>query len=1410
MSSKYDSFIELTPGYESVVDISSDKNSADFWSRYIVNADMVKAVELLSRSLRPEDPNEDVWHYWIKGSYGTGKTYSAIVIKHLLQDEYSVVENFLGKNKLFADVKDKFLSARKKGKYYVKFRSGECKQLNSSNKLLFQIEQSIRELLAENDFKYTGSNSLIDSVKKTVKQFSASLAEAFDDGDFPEYWGTYGDYNDFYAAVQAGDVDACSNAQEILQELNIGLATDLETFKIWLKDVYDGNAELSKTGIFLIWDEFTDYIRYNDLDIIQQLSIFSKELPFFIIYVMHEYPGVFSENVSAGLGKADARFHKIDISLSEPTTLKLIGESIITRDGMKESWAEICDELYSSISGSLHSFMGDPGNDIDAHTLKKIFPIHPMTVNLVSKVAGLAASNRSIFEFLKSNGDDGFRAYIHNNGQYDWKWVTLDYLWDYFFVNNLGGKKDLSKMAEDALKHYNKVKSQINDDRMLRVFKGAMLLLATVGSGHSLKKSKGSRGVQATGNTLRDCFCGMMDGDEINNNLQFLSSDPLNVLVLAPDLNEGYRIELPYSGIGGELDAEIEKLKKDNTPGKLLDSDSAIGSVLKKQFVPEERAVVKRLMVDTCWGTTQQLNYKFGELKKNVCKTRYRFGMLIVATPSIDEIEKIKTTVSTLINDDETKRLLVVILRYPIGEDIFKNWYEFVANASLAHKSGNTVNANSYQNQATDLIGGWVSTAIGKDMDLIYGEAPAHLYTNKAVIAAFEKIVLGLFPAAPESIIKKITLYKNPAVAPAYYGVSKTTLETKSAANEKQKNFNQQWQDCVEVLRDNDENIWDAKTIDDIIAMNDTKVGRSMSSLCTLLNKSLTSGTVFLTDLWENLQDELGYYDTGVCCYLLGFAMHFYIGKFTWFDGNNAHKLDEETIPTMLVSMLTGKATGMKLSSESDIEKRFKDITRRIFDLSPDEVGDVYDCRKNVKIKVTKNGYPIWALKYLSEEDYNGVKEEISEIVDKYVEYILELGNQADLMEDIVSLIKANAKVYIQLLSSLMKDKTKSANGMKTFVFANSSDAKEVCEKYGFSTDILFNMLSSTLEEERWQWRESEVIEATGRLTLDLHLVGVVNGVLEGNAESAEKVKDTLSNYLSYMKIPGCVYTSLSEKWADTVGHLYDISINKWVGYSSDEKQNIIADLQENMSAAIENITHPISVLKGYVIKMGLGSFSDDEYEEILKELPSEQYSQTEHSFKQNIKAKIKDLDYSKKTKRISSLWKDKTGTKDIAAWTKKYMMPVAWVIPQYSTLFDVLFALGKNERVDMTQLENALNSIEAADLQILSSQAEIERLFIINVASEKYLGLLKPHIDDIKNVIQDAGCRDYYRWSSDIVKIRKIVEDYIVNDLKSEVSDKAKKRISKMKTVDELANELNRLIEKSSEACLILLDEDF
>lgn len=782
--------------------------------------------------------------------------------------------------------------------------------------------------------------------------------------------------------------------------------------------------------------------------------------------------------------------------------------------------------------------------------------------------------------------------------------------------------------------------------------------------------------------------------------------------------------------------------------------------------------------------------------------------MLIVAVPSVEEIEKIKTTVSALLDADDTKRLLVCVMRYPLPEETFKNWYELVANGSLAQKSGNTVNANSYQQQATDLVGNWVSTAIGKDMDLLYGTAPSHVYTNKAVISSYEKIVFKVFPAAPEGIIKKITLYKSVALAPAYYGVSKTTLATKNPANDRQKNFNQQWQDCVDILRDGDENVWDS-TMEEIMAMEETKVGRSMAALCSFLNKALTSGAVLLTDLWDNLQQELGYYDTGVCCYLIGFALHFYIGKFTWFDGNNAHKLDEATISTLIVSMLSGKASGMKLSSESDIEKRFKDITRRIFGLSQEEVGDIYDCRKSVKIHITKSGYPVWAIKYLDDEEFSGIKSEISEIVDKYVEYILESGNQSDVMEEIIGLIKVNPKIYVQMLNGLLKDKTKLVTGMKNFIYIKAPDAKAACDKYGFTMETLFTMLSRVLEEEKWQWQEQEVTEATSKLTLDLTLVGVVNDVLEGSAESVEKVKETLSNYLAYIRIPGCVYSSLTDSWAGTVATLHDLSANKWVSYGSDEKNAVIKELEQHMAEAIDNIAHPLAVLKTYIEKNGMGTFSDAECNDILQALPKEPFEQTEHNFKSNIRNKIKDLAYSKKVNQLMATWKARVGVDNVSSWALKFTMPILWVMPTCGSLFSVISALEKNERIDDIRLDNVITSMENIDFSVLSDQSEIDRRFIMNVASEKYVGILLPHVKDLKNKIQNNGYRNYAHWNNDIVSIRPIVDKYITTDLKAEVSDKAKKRVKDINNLDQLKKQLERILDQSSEACLLLLDEE-
>lgn len=358
---------------------------------------------------------------------------------------------------------------------------------------------------------------------------------------------------------------------------------------------------------------------------------------------------------------------------------------------------------------------------------------------------------------------------------------------------------------------------------------------------------------------------------------------------------------------------------------------------------------------------------------------------------------------------------------------------------------------------------------------------------------------------------------------------------------------------------------------------------------------------------------------------------------------SNAHKLDADTIPTMIVSMAAGKAAGMKLSSESDVEKRFKGLTQKVFNLSADEAGDVYECRKN------------------------------------------------------------------------------------------------------------------------------------------------------GSAESVEKTKETLSNYLGYIKIPGCVYSELPDAWSPAVQCLFDISINKWIGYSTEEKIAVLDILEAHCSEAINNVDNPLDVLKSYITRKGLGSFSDTEIEAILSALPNEAFTQTESNFKANIRKKIEELGYTKKVRALQSTWKASTQFDTITAWTETYQTPPAWVSPDLVSAFSTLRSIERNERLDITRIESAIIELQEADLSVMTDCSKIDKAFIINIASEKHVGLLLPQVSSLRKKIAQSY-QDPNTWPTNIVSIRRIVEKDILNAIRAE----AKQRASKM-TEAQLREKVEKLLEKKA-----------
>ena len=830
------------------------------------------------------------------------------------------------------------------------------------------------------------------------------------------------------------------------------------------------------------------------------------------------------------------------------------------------------------------------------------------------------------------------------------------------------------------------------------------------------------------------------------------------------------------------------------------------GDVLRKQFFPDEKAVVKRVTARTCWYATQQMNLKFTQLRQEIELNQYQFGVLLVAADTPDNVIKAKETSQALVNDEDTTgRIIICVLEYTLDSKTIDAWYNATAQSQLATKSNNQANADSYKTEASDLIGSWVSTAIGKSISLIFKGGISKQFSNKGAISAMEKRVFDLFNAAPETIVKKNTLYKTSSTVVTFYGAARVTNDNKASFGDKAKNFNTQWQDVVDILKEH--SIWDAD-LPTLKSLEESKVQRSMAALAVLVDKELGAGTVFLSDLWDKIQSELGYYNTTVCGYLLGFVFRFYEGQYTWNDGSNPHKLDTDNIPTMVHAMLNGKSAGMKLASESETEKRFEDIVRRIFGLKPEETADISETRKNLKIWLTKNGYPMWNLKYADDNHFAGQKEDIISITDKLVEYILEKGGQTEVIEDITALVKKNPKAYINILKTALADKNVMADALRNFIFLYAPETKQVCADYGFSTNILRTSLSRMLEEEVWQWQENEVAEKTKSLALDLKLIGIVNHSLgHGTATTVEKIKENLANKLQYSKIPGVVLTASEAGWAKALRYLHAISTNHWVGLNTDDKEMVLSSLAADADEAIEVFNNPVHVLRDFIVDHGMGNLSDADYNAILEQLVSESYQQTEQTFRQAVRRRIDALEYTKKVAQIKNLWVQKSGSGSIAKWTLAYQMPVVWVAPEYTSLLDTLSAIEKGEHKDMNLLDKALEDIKAADFSVLQDKSLIDNAFIMHVSSEKMKTLLSPHIMAIKQKIQNAGYKNPTSWNSAIVVIRSIVDEFVKKDLQGEVSDKAKKKAESMSEA-ELRAVMSKLLESSAEACLLLLNQ--
>lgn len=1379
LNKRYSDYIEISPKFESVVDIDADTRNENLWREYIVGEDMEKLVETLCQSLNNEGVDNEGHDlrrsFWVHGTYGTGKSYAAIFVKHLMEEKPQVVEEYLSRNSKLSAFKNRFMKCRNHGDYLVIWKTG-CTGLRDGNSLLMEAEKAIRDALTEKfgDAADFGDESLADVVKDQIHSPLHNWDYIL---DTTELGNDYGSFEELKEAIDAGDLKALKRTAAIIRQFNWGLIDSLETFKKWVATIIDNN-HLSKSGIFFIWDEFTEYIlNSDDVTILQQLSEFTKVKPLYMFFVVHKSTEMIENLTNDRYQLITHRFHQVEFHVTPDAALDVIAGSINIRTGMSEHWKEERKQVVRNIHSALPDMSGV--DDRISEEIEHLCPIHPMTMKLLSRVAeNYAASQRTMFRFMKdqSTQDLGFAGYIHKYGPDSQAcWLTPDWLWDYFFTRESDFSEKDTKVPE-YIRHYEENRNLVeNDENASRVFKTAMLLMALMSSTkgfHIGKKTKD--GISDTEDCLETCLAGVMSKAAVHDLLETLQDS--KIIVLDKDPRGIVHLQLPFNGpSGNELPARIEENNKKFSRYMMFSKDGVFAQAFEKQASDENDAMNRRMKIAVCCAETNSINTRLGEITKELDKYPYKLGLLIVTVNSDQQAVAIQSTLQKKAVDSNEPRLVIALMKEPFTDEKRREWLKVITQQEMASASGQTGAANKFKMEAATIMTSWISSAVSGGRMIAYNGN--RIFNNQYGMGNLRKTIRisvldELFRFAPESIVVTSTAYK-------------PCNDSAPTAGIIRKSNNAQNGNVLKALQN--EGLLDLTTIAEMADAQGSKASNSVGALARLVREQMESGQkVNLGDLWATLQKPpFGYYDTIVCGVLLGYVFSCYkTSKFTWTDNvQSPHVLAEATIGKMVVSMCKDKMTTDYLSAGSITWQNFSDYLQRIFNLTDAQVAEQTSGYHSVREAVTKSGAPFWALKHLpadawTSEDYRNAAEKVIENIQIFIS---QEGDVEGAMSNVLQLMQGRGKVR-QNLAKAFQDKNAMAAAFRSFLFSVSPELKEIAVKLDIQPEELSDKIHTVMQGAIYTWTEEQVTEKLANVAEEYKFLEAVGNVQRTVYHSIDTARRDLANLFKYLRISLAAIEKLNPEWLGALRVLHKVAKGEAGQMDPETRQKDITTLESYGKYARDCLADGKPVLSDILDSKQIDC-TDEELRTIYAGLKDMTCDASLTQFEKELQNQISRISYARNKVTLKELWRSITGTETVKEWCTTYEVPILWIIPGelQKTINTVIDVQRNNHTID-SSVVSAINSLQNMDISILTNKSKIEAAFLTTVGSEYSDIWASEHSAIIAKAKMRFG-NDMSTWSfSDLSSLQKMLKQAQQEKAKKEKLAGTKNNVRSMK----------------------------
>lgn len=1055
MATKYSDIITLRE-QKAAYNIQNEKDGD--WEMFLTNEQFNDILKKVIASVRNNDTNLHK-SFWLEGTYGTGKSHAGAVIKHLLCDPLDSIKKYIDEeyqDSKFGMLRSDLLSLRQSKRLFPVTLYG-TQSIAHRDDLSLQVQRSVAQAL-----KAAG-------IAIAVKTDFDNYITHIENPENQQFWDNLIEGSTLLksivptrqklvAELQNGDTATLGKVKDVLREKRYDIRMDSADLKQWFFEVQDAlAAQTEYDGLFVIWDEFTDLMRSpigsSILVALQEIdeTVMNSGNNSYFFYISH--PSALNSLTDQEREKTKGRYHYMRYNMEPVSAFKIMSKKFQPKDEKgKIAQNNLSERFFSGRRELLEVFSRTSTDPSETKMdLISLFPLHPSTANLATYYAREAgSSSRSVFQFIGEN--PAIRDFLENEKHYrNLDTITADYLWDYVVDEFNGNVTKYGAVTE----RFNSRKLQVENEGedYFAVFKSILLL-------NALNNIANTETVTPSEENIKYLFAGTRIEHKIDDILNYF--DENSIIQRLP----GGLFSIMFSALPPQ---EIESAKNTLRTSTFKYTSQVVnfGDVVRKQLDTALKNVARpmRYMLYSEDANESILCNKIENGRKD--GKPYEVFVAMLFARDANELNSLKAFASKYSEDERFKDLAIIVFETFFTEKNYERFIEYMANAECALKH-NLIDQNvTHKKSAEDTLKEWMNELRRNNFTYyIRGKQDAGAARNLTTI--INNVVAPIiFEHGPESLELIQSRY------------SKTYWQ-KLMAKEVVKNilsFDDK-QDLLSKLNSQNShiNFLLQDSVDDTLQWkSDIDKNHPLWLVSEFIDKKFRhtdkNQSFNLGDkLIELTQPPYGLFQSYAGMGIVAFAMRKYRDQIFDLNGkprSAQHLVDD--IVEMFKAWENGKSSNkLNFRFETKESRSLCEMLITIFKLKQlpgyHDIASLTDARWAITHNFAdKQGFPLWSLKYAS----NNSKEEFKTLIDN----ILKICGESDMRNpDLINNSLNGLETYQFELGNLLNDPEGFSKG-----FVNFLKSIQSVEMQDAETDEVMLYLKQHLQGDVGLWNEKEV-----------------------------------------------------------------------------------------------------------------------------------------------------------------------------------------------------------------------------------------------------------------------------------------------------------------------------------------------